>query len=242
MRNKMEKTVAVPISLCDHTASLSIPSIFSLFMDLAAEHAEELDIGAADMSRKGLFWLTVRTKVQVFEKPGLMRQVSAATWPAPASGVRCHRYYSICDGSKMLACGKTEWAVMDVSTGKLCKTSEVYPEGLEFLSDTVCDEPFTKTKEDFSDGTAIGTYTVRSIDIDLGKHMNNAAYIKILFGAFSCAQLDEMNIKDVEVAFRTPCFEGDTLTICRRNVENGIEVGIFRPESVKPAFVARISF
>ena len=72
--------------------------------------------------------------------------------------------------------------------------------------------------------------------------MNNAAYIKILFGAFSCAQLDEMNIKDVEVAFRTPCFEGDTLTICRRNVENGIEVGIFRPESVKPAFVARISF
>lgn len=59
-------------------------------------------------------------------------------------------------------------------------------------------------------------YTVCSTDIDLGGHMNNAAYVRALAGAFSCDEWQKLNIRELEIAFRAPCYEGDTLVWQKR--------------------------
>ena len=61
MENYYQKSLVITPSLSDASGHLSIPSVFSLFMDIASEHAETLNIGFREMSERSLFWLTVKT-------------------------------------------------------------------------------------------------------------------------------------------------------------------------------------
>lgn len=235
MESRLKKNIDIRVSMCDHNGVLSTPAIFSLFMDLASEHGSMIKVGMKELSAKGLFWLTVKTKVRIHHRPEMLAVVEADTWPEKPGRIRCNRYYALRDGDKLLAEGKTEWAVIHMASGKLQKASEVYPADLEHSTDAVCSQPFARIPDDFADCPEIGTYTVRSTDIDVGQHMNNAAYVRVLFGAFSCKQVDEMNVQEAEIAFRSPCYEGDTLSIRTRPTENGVDVGMVRPDGTTAA-------
>ena len=52
MTNKLEKTFAIVPSQCDSTARLGIPNAFSLFMDIATEHADQLGIRQRENGRQ----------------------------------------------------------------------------------------------------------------------------------------------------------------------------------------------
>ena len=81
-----------------------------------------------------------------------------------------------------------------------------------------------KTEWDFDGIHPYAQYTVRSTDIDVGGHMNNAAYLKALFGTFSCQELAETNIRSVDALFRAPCFEGDELLWQRAETPEGFQI------------------
>ena len=239
MENKLTKNITILTSQCDHTASLSIPAVFSLFMDLASEHGTMIRLGADDLAEKGLFWLTVKTKVKVYQRPKLMEKVTAETWPEKPGKIRCNRYYRLCSGDAVCAEGKTEWAMIHKDTGKLCALAEAYPEDMEHCPEVVCENPYARISENFTDCEILDNYRVRSTDIDLGQHMNNSAYIRVFFGALSCNEWESLDIKEIDVIFRSPSFEGEILTICKRNTENGFDIGILHADG-KAAVVARV--
>ena len=95
MENKLIKTMQIPVSLCDNTGALSIPSIFSIFMDLASFHAAELGVGFDKLGPKGLFWLTVKTKIRIYKRPNMLETVNAVTWPQKPNRIRFNRFYSL---------------------------------------------------------------------------------------------------------------------------------------------------
>lgn len=236
MKNRLEKDIKLLTASCDNTAVLSIPYIFMLFTDLATEHAPQIKLGADDLAEKGVFWVTTKTKVQIYKRPKMQDTVTASTWPEKPGRIRCNRYYTLNDDSGILVAGKSEWAIID-KEGHLHKTSEVYPEGLVHCEDVVCSDPFSRISDDFSDCTVLGTYKIRSTDIDLAQHMNNAAYIRVLFGAFTCKELEEMNIQEVEIAFKAQSYEGDTLTIKERKTENSREFAMIRSDGIIAATI-----
>jgi len=229
----------VLISQCDNTSKLSIPSIFAMFGDLASEHAPQLGLGSDVLAEKNLFWVAVRTKIKIHKRPNMTESFTATSWPEAPGRVRCIRYYTISDATTLLAEGKTEWAIVDIDSGRPHKLSEIYPESMEHIPDTVCTEDFSKIPEDFSGCELFGSIKVRSTDIDIGQHMNNAAYIRALFGLFTCAELESMNISDIEINFRAPCYEGETLEVFKRICDDANEFGIIRPDG-KIAATVRI--
>ena len=239
MQAKMEKEMRVLIGMCDHMGRMSIPSIFSLFMDLATEHGSDIRLGIDDLAEKGLFWLTVKTKVRIMERPEMMSDIMAETWPETPGRASCNRYYALRKEGRTIVEGKSEWAIIEKDSGKLRKLAEVYPGDIEHCPDTVCDGPYMRLSKDFSGCEEIGRYTVRSTDIDIGQHMNNVAYVKMLFGAFSCRQLEAYNIREAEIAFHIPCLEGEEITILRREGEGAVEIGMLNGEG-KTAAIARL--
>ena len=239
MECKMEKQLLVPASMCDHTGRLAIPHIFSLFMDLATEHGDAMGLGMDVLAKKNLIWLTVKTRIRFFRRPGMLENIAALTWPETPGRIRCHRFYQLSDSEGVLVDGKTEWAMMDISTGRLARIADTYPHELEHLDAAVCEGPFSRIADDFSDCPELTAYTVRSTDIDMAQHMNNAAYVHAVFGAFSCRELEEMNIREAEVHFRAPCFEGDRLSFRRRDTEDGVEIGVLRQDG-KTAVAVRL--
>ncbi|MBQ8203341.1 MAG: hypothetical protein IJZ75_03575 [Clostridia bacterium] len=231
MNNIYKSQFKLPVSLADNNGRLSIPSVFYLCCDLATYHAAELKVGLDILGPKGLFWLAVKTKIKIHRLPSMMENIEAITWPEAPNRIRCNRYYAIKSGEELLIEGKTEWAVIDINTNRLQKVEGIYPEELVHLEDTVCDEPYEKFNLDFKDGKDFGSYTVKSTDIDVGNHMNNAAYARAFISLFTCEEINKMNIKEVEITYKAPCFEGENLTVKRIDTEDAIYLAMLHNDS-----------
>ena len=209
MQDKYTKELTILPSVCDSTAALGVPDTFALFMDIATEHSCALGCGLDVLGPRGLFWLTVRTRVKFFRRPKMLERVTLSTWPEAPGKLRVNRCYAIEGGGGLLAAGKTEWAVLDQSTGRLHPMEDVFAPDPASLPESVWDEPFTRMPDEPLGEFA--RYTVRSTDIDLGGHMNNAAYLRALAGLFPCGAWQGMNLRETEIAYRAACYEGDTL-------------------------------
>ena len=215
-------------SQCDFSGRLGVPDAFGLFMDIATEHAEALGIGTRVLMERDLFWLTSRTRARFLKRPRMTETVTVSTWPETPERSRCNRDYVIERGGEVLVEGKTEWMVTNLKTGRLHPADSVFPEGLELETRRVLPEPFMRLNEDFTGAEDVGTYVVRSTDIDLGGHMNNVAYLRALAGAFSAEAWRAMDVHELEAAYRRPCFEGDELLLQRRDAADGVELRFSR--------------
>ena len=216
MQEVFKRRLDIDPGIADSAGRLSYHDAFRVFMDIASRHAGEIGVGLGDMNAKNLFWLTVKTKVCFIKRPHIGRTVTVVTWPEAPERIRGNRSYIMeCDGDTLIR-GKTEWAVMNTETKRIAPMKGVYPEELTFSSPSACPEAFAVIADDFTEEDFFCEYRVLSTDIDVGGHMNNVAYVRALMGSFSNAELAKMNIRSIDVIFRAPCFEGDLLTIQKR--------------------------
>ena len=240
MRNKLEKPALIQISQCDQTGRLSLPGLFTLFMDLATEHGAELGMGMDVLAERGLIWVAAKTRILLHEAPAMLTVPTAATWPEVPGRLRCNRYYSLRDGDRMLAEGKTEWIMLEPATGRMAKTEGNYTAVIEHCPDVVCDLPFSRIDDHFEEAAELRRYTVCSGDIDVSRHMNNVQYVRALLGSLSCAQIEALRITGAEAIFRIQCYEGEVLSLRMRDWENGIDLAAVK-EDGKTAMILRLT-
>ncbi len=224
MEGVYEKEFPIVPSVCDAGGHLSYPAAFSCFMDIASQHAEALGVGYEDLLSRGLFWLTVKTKIVFLRRPSLGEITRLSTWPEAPGRIRCNRSYEMRKVDERLLYGRTEWAVVEIGTQRMIPASEVYPDGIRFPPISVCDEPFRHMPDQFDGIEPYAQYTVRSTDIDVGGHMNNAAYLNAMMGTFSGQELSAKPIRSIDALFRAPCFEGDKLIWRRTETINGMNL------------------
>lgn len=228
MENYFEKELYINPSLADADGLLSRYETFNIFMDLADDHAGEIGVAWRHISPRNLFWLTVKTKVIFEERPKLGDTVTLVTWVEEPTKLRGDRSYEMRLGDKVLVRGKTEWAVLNTETMKLVPIMDVYPEGLDYSRPTSCPEGFTRIKDRFDPADRYAEYTVRSTDIDIGHHMNNAKYVQALLGTFSNEELKEMAPTTFDVLFRNSVYEGDKLVFYKQPAEQGFDLRVAR--------------
>ncbi len=218
----------IPPSACDFDGRLSYPGAFSVFMDLATEHAEHLGVGLSAMRARDRFWLTVKTRIVFQERPEISEVVRLLTWPEKPGPLRFNRSYEMRRDGALLVAGRTEWAVMNTGTGALARSTDVLPEALCYERGSALDSGYARVAGSFEGLEPFSEYRVRSTDIDLGGHMNNAAYPRALFSAFSSEELRGREIHSVDLIFRAPCFEGDMLSFCKKERDGGTDYRMAR--------------
>lgn len=236
------KDMIVDPSICDASGALGHASIFALFQDIASEHAEQIGVGSAAIAARNVFWLTVHTRVQFFEKAHMMQRLTAFTWPGFCSpnDRRCFRYYRLTNQDRLIALGKTEWTIINTKTRRLCPISDSgFPETFLYAEETVCPEPLTRFSDDFTDDDAVYTHIIRASDTDFGGHMNNVSYVRVLLDSFTAKELTEMSIHELEIHFSTPCYEKEQLTIYRKRSNDSVLLAI-KKEDGKAAALAEI--
>ena len=113
----------------------------------------------------------------------------------------------------------------------------IFPAGLELAAEAAYPAPFARIRPDFSEAEPIGSYRVRATDIDLGGHMNNVAYLRAVLGVLPGEALKNFPQGEIEIVFRTPCFEGDALTVKRRETESGWELAALKADGTPAVFV-----
>ena len=103
-----QKKLIISPSNADSTGRMSYPAAFSIFQDMAAEHAEFMNLGFAAMAEKNRFWLTVKTKILFYRRPVMAENVTVSTWLEPPEKIRCNRNYDIQSNGEILVAGKTD--------------------------------------------------------------------------------------------------------------------------------------
>ena len=226
-----ERRQIIAPSMCDASGRIGLSAAFALFQDIASEHAEELGVGFADMVQRGAFWLTVRTRVHFYRRAALMQTVDVRTWPAAPGSTRCDRFYSMSAQGQTLIEGRTEWCVYDLAAKAVRPLSEAgFREGLVYSGERVLDAPYARFRHDFTDSDRVATFAVRPSDVDVGRHMNNVAYLRLLVDSFSVDEMERMKVREMEILFCMPCFEGEELDVLRRRTDDGYEFGVRRPD------------
>ena len=217
MESIFEKRLTVTPDYCDASGALSPLAAFTIFQGIAAQHAEVLGVGSSAMAKKGEFWLTVHTRVDLFERAYLMDELTVRTWAEACSerDVRTYRSYTLSRGEAVIARGKTEWAILGPEQKIIRFGDSGFPKDYPFPAET---------------------------DIDLGHHMNNVAYVRLLLDCFSAKELASGNIQSVELHYSTPCFEGEALTVYKKSLDDGTcRIGIVKPDG-KTASQACVTF
>lgn len=239
MNNRLIHNSRVPVSRCDKKGYMDMQGVFTLFMDMASEHAVEIGMGMDALLHKGLIWLAVKSKMKIHRMPQMFSHITATTWPARPGRIRCDRLYKLEQGGELLIEGKTEWVMYEPATGKMRKMENGYPQDLQVHPEIVCEGSYARIKDDFDGCEAVDTYTVKATDLDTSRHMNNVEYIKLVLGVFHSDELAQMDIAEMEIAYKNQCYEGEQLTIRKKQIENGYDIGIFKADGT-PGALARI--
>ena len=196
-------------------------------------------MGAFDLEKMGLLWIVSKTRLVVNSRPLVQEMVEATTWIQPAERVSCERDWALLRDGEQLAYVKSIWAALRRDNFRPGRLADFYPDS-DFSIAPPDDKPFTRMGKNFDGAEPFGEYTIRSVDIDRGGHMNNVNYVRAMLGCFTCSQLAEMNIRELDMQFLLQCYEGETIRFVRRPAENGLmEVGAINEEG-KICFMAAI--
>ena len=211
----------------------------TLFQSLAAEHAEQIGVGFAAMARRREFWLTVHCRIELRKPLALMDTVTGETWPEAcrAESVRCFRSCRLRRGDEVFAVGRTEWAILG-GAGKVVPFGQSgFPQDFPFPAVAAIEQKPRRFVDDFAEpGEA---YPVRATDIDVGRHVNNLAYVRAMLGCCTAEELTR--VQTFEIHYASPCLEGETLGVFCRREEGRCRMAVKHADG-RPAVLAQVIF
>lgn len=204
--------------VCDISAALSPLGVFNAFQAISAEHAEVLGIGVSAVTTTGKFWVTVHNRIEFTGTAMLLERLNTVTWPVQCLPEDMHvfRGYELCRGDQVIARGKTQWAIIDRTGKALAFKESGFPENYQFAQrEGIAADPVW-FEDDFTQEDQCGAFTVRSTDVDFGRHMNNIAYIRKMLDQFPAKQIRTAALRAIEIHYGHPCFENEQLDIFRK--------------------------
>ena len=229
MKGYYSENKVINISDCDYSGKLSIPSTFRMLQDLATSHAEILGIGYETMIKKNMYWVAIKTVLEFEDYPKMLDEIKLETFPSEPNKIRCDRNYNVYDmNNNIIIQGKTEWVVINIISKRPEIVRDVYPSNMEYVKDKpITSIEFSSFNSTYDDFKCVGSYTVNSQDIDLGGHLNNAEYLRVVFGYLTTKELESFKIKRVEVNYKTASYELESLKFFRKDYDDKIEFVAF---------------
>lgn len=225
MKETLSFTHRLHMGDVDLTGQLSVPGLAELFQELAADHSREL---GADHDRllenSRAYWVVARIRMRLFGGAGFGDPVTATTWPLRPDRVRFDREMTVTtEDGRQIAAVSSEWCVLDADTHRIRRADSVcFPMDLPFREERAGAGERARLPRSTDGMEACFSHTVRYTDLDMNRHTNNAVYTKLAMDSFSAAELEERPVTQFEIAFLKESFEGDTLTLWRRQAENGV--------------------
>ena len=208
-------------SMSDDNTLMSIPAMLDAVQDISGIHAYDIGIGGPDLDEKGIFWIVSKLKLRILRRPAENEELTLSTWIQKPDRASTERDCSFTSGDEVLAYSRCIWAALRRDNGRIAQMSTFYPDS-DFDIPRPDEEPFARISRDFSDAEEIGRYTIRSVDIDRGGHMNNVNYVRAMLGCFTREEIKEMDIGELDIHFVRQCYEGDTIRFVKRPLEDSL--------------------
>jgi len=212
MNNIFQKEIFFTYSDFDIYDNIFISSILKCFQDIAGEHADILGCGYEEMKSKGIIWIVVRAKLDIYSQPKEKQLLILETKVKKIRGISIEREFSIRDkfSNELIVSGQYVWCLASIEKRNLIKpTSLVQPDVFDenyIYSDSLKALPNfnheDKSKKEFA---------VNYTDLDHNLHMNNCKYADLIQNTIE-TKLDNF-ISSYEIDYEKEICKNETINL-----------------------------
>lgn len=202
----------------DTSGKITCASIFSLFQEVAGNHALILNFDITDLHKKGLTWVLHRMDIKMSRFPKWRESITVETWPAAGDALRAYRNYRIIDANgKILGLCLSYWMMINMETRRPTRMTE------DILNTRLSDrEHVLPVRSDkipkFEEPSSQKKILVRRSDLDMNQHVNNARYLEWMQEPLNLGQISR--IKKVDIVFMKESVYGDSIISKTRILEH----------------------
>jgi len=206
----------------DFNHDLKLSTLFSYMQNVAEEHAGLLGAGYDRLVRDGMFWILSRIKLYIKRIPKWKETIKLETWAKGVDRLFALRDFLVFDSDNNIIISVTQnWLLLSVKNLRPLKIESIG----DFLNDPTThaiDEKLDKLviPENVSIIDKI-TKNVRTSDIDIYFHVNNAKYIDWISDMLVDEFLNKQKILSLEVNFLSEIKINSKIELIRSKCDDG---------------------
>lgn len=203
---------------CNAQGELSLAVLTEKIIETATQHANSLGIGNPVMEHLGYGWVLSRLAIEMEKYPKVNEAYSLTTWIESFNRHFSVRNFMIADGEgKPCGYATSVWMVLNWKTRENAGTSHLRLDPEMITGRAAPIAKFGKHKI-LNDNEASSPAIIRRFgysDLDFYRHVNTVRYVSMLLDCFSLNQMDETEVKRIELAFMREGKYGESVKLLR---------------------------
>ncbi len=203
----------VAASLTDYAANLSVVGALKIVEDSITEFMGDLHIDGLTAKREyNAVWVFSKTKTAFLKSLAWNDEYTVTCFFSKIANATLNIDVGILHGESLCVYARTEICALDLTTGRIRKTSSVGV-GDFFTRTPLVELSFTEPHD--ADLPVAEKVKVRFTDIDYAAHTNNIQYVGYMLNTYSVRQMEARPVRELEIAYQNQSYEGDELHICK---------------------------
>ncbi|HOX23195.1 MAG TPA: thioesterase [Elusimicrobiales bacterium] len=199
----------------DLNGRLRPAELFNWFQEAASCQCRINRVGLEDIIPKGYTWVIHRYKVSVAKMPVYGQRCKVSTWAQPKRDLISVRDFLLeSQEGEQLAGATSEWALIDLKTGRPTRLSSVLSE-FPYLEKRALDENLRPIQWPEAASPLKSTETtVSAWALDKNLHVNNSVYIFWAFDNLYPEAIQGLALREIEINYKKQAFYGQKV-VCR---------------------------
>lgn len=209
---ELTKTQTVSISMMGTDAHLSMPGIFRVIQDAITDLMGMHKIDGNTVKREyNALWVFVKTRAKFMKNLVWGTEFTVNAFFSYVSLAKINVDVHITSNGEPVMFSRTEICALDITTQKIRRTNTVGVDPGMLSSRPIEELPFTKFEN--IEPPIVDSVKIKSTNIDFSHHTNNSEYVRLIMDSYSVAEIEAMDIKEMELVYAGQSYENDVLDI-----------------------------
>ena len=227
-RSVWTESFRVRTSEADMFGLARLDALFGCFQEAAGHHARDLGVGREILEAQGCFWVLSRCWMHVRRYPAWGREFVVRTWPQGVRRLFALRHFRLLDlGGADFGSGISAWVILDakhrpVRPGPFLEHL-ILPDEPDVEGDVLEKQPAVAEMPE------LGRLMVPYSDLDVNRHVNNAAYVRWILDSFDQEHHERRQVRSIRIDYLAETLRGETVSLHgvaeNRNTDRMVVVG-----------------
>ena len=207
----------------DFSRRQKLSSMFGMFQDIAALHAENLGASVDWLHREmNVAWILMRVRVEIDKYPMLAQDLLVESWPQAPRALYDRDYIIRDTEGNVLVRAVSTWVIMDLCTREIKRDRFIDYRGIEVKKDRAIGKgmgrlkPVGKTK-------LLYEKKIKFSDIDYNLHVNNAKYVDYVMDAFTFREHRKRELRALEMHYVNEIGPAELMQIKHKTLNAGTD-------------------
>ncbi|SDB27151.1 Acyl-ACP thioesterase [Desulfonatronum thiosulfatophilum] len=220
-----------------------LDGLFGYFQEAAGHHARVLGVGRKSLEDQGCFWVLSRCWMQIHQYPAWGQELVVRTWPQGVERLFALRHFRfLTEDGQEFGSGISAWLILDQEKHRPMRPGP-FLDGIVLPEEPLVNGDVLVKLGSISDSEELRHVSAAYSDLDVNRHVNNAAYVRWTLDSFDLEQHSRRQIESIRIDYLSETLPGESISVRGREEAAGRQ-DIFglRSTTAQPVFQARITW